>query len=335
MAIGETFNLGQIISTAEGIKSQQRSAIEDELRRKYLGVQIANAEQAGRFATAQENRAAQQFSLEQQLNNTKMLNMAAAEVARNPGSAGRWLPQLQQAGILGDFDWQQMDPNQLQMAASEIYESTSAALNSQNQVDPSITARKDSEIEILRERARLDAEAQQKQAGFQSQSAVQRFNQEMKLLEKRAEIELAGSGQGNQSEIAQKNQALQQTWRTYVAARDGLVSSLNSTVTGPFLGRGGDTTAITEDQQTAEGAIAAMAPVLKQIFRIAGEGTFTDKDQELLLRMVPTRKDKAGARVRKLKNIDRIIKSKLGLDAAGASGSWTSGATGSWSVERL
>jgi hypothetical protein len=62
-----------------------------------------------------------------------------------------------------------------------------------------------------------------------------------------------------------------------------------------------------------------MAPVLKQIFRVAGEGTFTDKDQALLLEMVPTRKDSPEARAIKTQNIDNIIRAKLGMDTGSGS----------------
>jgi hypothetical protein len=55
-----------------------------------------------------------------------------------------------------------------------------------------------------------------------------------------------------------------------------------------------------------------MAPILKQIFRTAGEGTFTDADQKLLLAMVPTRTDTPTARKAKLANIDTIVRAKLG-----------------------
>jgi hypothetical protein len=100
-------------------------------------------------------------------------------------------------------------------------------------------------------------------------------------------------------------------WDMYVEARAGLKTGLDETNTGYFAGQ---VPAMTSGQQIAEGSVAAMAPVLKQIFRVAGEGTFTDKDQELLLNMVPTRKDSEKAREAKLKNIDRIIKAKLGVD---------------------
>jgi hypothetical protein len=54
-----------------------------------------------------------------------------------------------------------------------------------------------------------------------------------------------------------------------------------------------------------------MAPILKQLFRGAGEGTFTNQDQELLIAMLPTRKDTPEARIIKVQNIDAIVRAKL------------------------
>ena len=122
-------------------------------------------------------------------------------------------------------------------------------------------------------------------------------------LNARATIE---EGQGSK-----KNQA---AFNVYNTAMEGLLAGLQGTETGPFAGR---LPALTANQQIADGAIAAMAPILKSIFRTAGEGTFTDKDQELLLAMVPTRKDRQAARLAKLQNIDAIVRAKLspGSDA--------------------
>ena len=58
---------------------------------------------------------------------------------------------------------------------------------------------------------------------------------------------------------------------------------------------------------------AAMAPVLKQLFRVSGEGVFTDRDQALLLDMVPKRTDLPAAREAKIANIDAIVRAKLGM----------------------
>lgn len=114
------------------------------------------------------------------------------------------------------------------------------------------------------------------------------------------------------SEIAEEKRSNEVVFNTYKTAMKGLVDSLTGTDTGPFVGL---LPAITSNQQIAEGAVAAMAPVLKSLFRSAGEGTFTDKDQELLVAMVPTRKDSPAARKAKIENIDAIVRSKLGFSA--------------------
>lgn len=103
-------------------------------------------------------------------------------------------------------------------------------------------------------------------------------------------------------------------WNVYNTAMSGLTSALGETDTGPFTGL---MPAVTANQQIAEGAVAAMAPILKQMFRAAGEGTFTDSDQKLLMDMVPTRKDRPEAIEAKLQNIDTIVRAKLRMDIAG------------------
>jgi hypothetical protein len=116
--------------------------------------------------------------------------------------------------------------------------------------------------------------------------------------------------------LAKQNQRAYDVYSTGVK---GLLKGLSGANTGPIAGR---MPAVTANQQVAEGSVAAMAPVLKQLFRGSGEGTFTDKDQELLMEMLPTRKDEPEARAAKLANIDAIVRAKLGLspaeDSAGA-----------------
>lgn len=97
----------------------------------------------------------------------------------------------------------------------------------------------------------------------------------------------------------------------YEGAFKNLTDSLGQTFTGPGVGL---IPAITENSQTAEAAIASMAPILKEVFRVSGEGVFTDKDQELLLRMIPDRGIHPEARKAILSNIDAIIRSKIGVD---------------------
>lgn len=109
----------------------------------------------------------------------------------------------------------------------------------------------------------------------------------------------------------------EQAWSMYETAMTGLQGAMSGTVTGPVFGR---VPAFSAGQQTADGAVAAMAPILKQLFRTAGEGTFTDKDQQLLLAMVPTRADRAEAREAKIANINAIVRAKLGLEPLATGG---------------
>lgn len=114
-----------------------------------------------------------------------------------------------------------------------------------------------------------------------------------------------GSSKADEADTS-RSQAL----ALYETARDGLIAGLEGTSTGPIAGR---IPAFTAGQQTAEGGVAAMAPVLKQLFRVSGEGVFTDKDQQLLLDMVPKRTDLPESRKAKIENIDKIVKAKLGI----------------------
>lgn len=115
---------------------------------------------------------------------------------------------------------------------------------------------------------------------------------------------------GGPAENKSKQGALETTLSLYETARDGLISGLEGSTTGPIIGR---LPAVTASQQIAEGSVAAMAPVLKQLFRVAGEGVFTDRDQALLLNMIPKRTDRPEARKAMIENIDSIVKAKLGM----------------------
>jgi len=98
----------------------------------------------------------------------------------------------------------------------------------------------------------------------------------------------------------------------YETGMNNLLKALGDTTTGPVAGR---IPAVTASQQIAEGAQAAMAPILKQMFRDAGEGTFTDRDQEMLIQMLPTREDHPEAAKAKIQGIDAIVRAKLSQPA--------------------
>lgn len=113
--------------------------------------------------------------------------------------------------------------------------------------------------------------------------------------------------------IAQRGNAT--AFDAYQQAMNGIRTSFGKTDTGPIAGR---MPAVTAGQQTAEGAIAAAAPVLKQLFRSAGEGVFTDKDQQLLIDMLPKRTDHPEVVESKLGMIDSVVAAKLNMSGAPA-----------------
>lgn len=99
------------------------------------------------------------------------------------------------------------------------------------------------------------------------------------------------------------------TLAIYDSAMSNLANALSETTTAPGVGW---VPAMTANAQIAEGAQAVMAPILKSMFRTAGEGTFTDQDQKMLMDMIPTRSDLPEARAAKIQAIDAVVRAKLG-----------------------
>lgn len=91
-------------------------------------------------------------------------------------------------------------------------------------------------------------------------------------------------------------------------AISGLEESLGNTATGRVVGL---LPAITSSQQIADQAIAIMAPVLKNIFRESGEGVFTDKDQQILIDMIPDRGSNPDTIAYAIKMINDLVAAKL------------------------
>jgi hypothetical protein len=142
------------------------------------------------------------------------------------------------------------------------------------------------------------------------------------------EIKAAGLGDGTAAQkrdsdghvqvLSQPKQAAggvtpDQAWNVWQTARKGLVDALSKTNTGPIAGR---VLKYTSGGQVAKGGVAAVAPIMKDLFRKAGEGTFTEGDQKLLMDMLPTETTDEDAREAILKNIDNIISAKLGIPPA-------------------
>lgn len=96
--------------------------------------------------------------------------------------------------------------------------------------------------------------------------------------------------------------------KIYDSAINNLFDALGSTTTGVWAGWA---PALTDNARAAEGAIAVMAPVLKEMFRVSGEGTFTKDDQDRLMAMLPSRSDSPPVRAAKLDAIDLVVRAKL------------------------
>ena len=120
----------------------------------------------------------------------------------------------------------------------------------------------------------------------------------------------AGGSEAGKSE--QEKKALQvqndKTWKIWQTAISGLEESLGNTATGRIAGL---LPAITSNQQIADQCIAIMAPVLKNIFRESGEGVFTDKDQQILIDMIPDRGSNPDTIAFAIKQINDIVAAKL------------------------
>lgn len=128
------------------------------------------------------------------------------------------------------------------------------------------------------------------------------------LAEKERQKEIGGGAGKLTSELATQKVKGATAFSVYENARNGVANALSETYTGPMVGAG---PAFTAARQKADAALAAMAPSLKGIFREAGEGTFTEGDQKLLMDMLPSRRTSPEARDFALSNIDAIVRAKL------------------------
>ena len=106
------------------------------------------------------------------------------------------------------------------------------------------------------------------------------------------------------------------TYNVFNIALDNLTKSLGGTsFTGPIAGR---IPAATTSAQIADASKAVMLPTLKEIFRSAGEGTFTDSDQRALEALLPRREQTKEAQIATIDAIDQIVRAKLGMEQPAA-----------------
>lgn len=111
----ETFDLGKVIATAEGIKSMRRDSLMDGLRERYLNAQIDNAVQSGRIAQNQDARAAvdQQAQVDARTARQRYLEAEFIERSPDPVAAAKQIaPELVQTfeGAHGQGSFDQLTP---------------------------------------------------------------------------------------------------------------------------------------------------------------------------------------------------------------------------------
>jgi hypothetical protein len=130
-----------------------------------------------------------------------------------------------------------------------------------------------------------------------------------------AEKKKQGIKLGQEAETLGKESAVKM--EIWDSVSENISKSFAGATTNPLTGM---LPALTESQQTAEASLTTAIPTLKEFFRKAGEGTFTEGDQKILVNMLPTRSDYPDVRDRKLKQIDTIIRLKLGQPVQGLTG---------------
>lgn len=163
---------------------------------------------------------------------------------------------------------------------------------------------------VVKETARgMEVIAPQRGGGpAQRELLTSNASEALALGEKEKQKELGGGAGKLASDISSQKVKGATSFAVYENARNGVAQALSETFTGPIVGSG---PALTSARQKADTALAAMAPALKGVFRDAGEGTFTEGDQQLLMNMLPSRTTSPEARDFALSNIDAIVRAKL------------------------
>ena len=121
-------------------------------------------------------------------------------------------------------------------------------------------------------------------------------------------VQLATLQAKDAADLSIENRSNDKALGVYEASIDTVRSAFDKASTGPIAGW---FAAMGANNQMAKASVAMMGPLMKDIFRSAGEGTFTDGDQALLMSMLPSTSDKREAVAFKLEFMDKIIRSKL------------------------
>lgn len=349
----ETFNYGNVLAQGEAIKGarMQNALLKRQQQEQEDPSSVYNQSQQQNLERARQQNALGQNTLDEQkkLQNTKETFLSMSKIASDPSTRDEEFKRLKALGIMKpDFVPPTDDPVKIKENAQKAVEHIKLQLQTYqgNQSQGGGTAGAIQIANAYKAANPSSTDAEALDYGVKAWTlqnvggeikAVNAFNlgrggeqglpnrpavgggvkiglspdKEIPYAatkERVTETEKAGVATAVKREEEKRTNAI--VYDTYQSAMDEVKASLGKTTTGPIAGR---LPAYTAGQQTAEGAVSAMAPILKQLFRSAGEGTFTDKDQELLLKMVPTRTDRPEAREAKINNINQIVKSKLGL----------------------
>lgn len=202
---------------------------------------------------------------------------------------------LQQAGVYPQ------DPSQLMGQGTALSQNLSL-------YDQAIAAGDTDRAELIKRN--IDPYSRNFSGGLGTGQAKQMTEQGLNpILAEREQMKTIAGERGKQQADSEANaKKNSKAFGTYQAAIGQLEKAASQTTTNPVAGL---LPAVTANAQIMEGSISMMAPVLKEMFRQAGEGTFTDKDQELLLQMVPSRSEHPEAIKAKLEMIDNLVRAKL------------------------
>jgi len=109
----------------------------------------------------------------------------------------------------------------------------------------------------------------------------------------------------------------QDNYAAFAKSLKDLGSAMGATTTGPGLGW---LPAITSGQQLVESSRRILSPQLKDLFRKAGEGVFTNADQLVLEGLIPDRNTSPDVAKKNIQMIDYLVRIKLGIPIDPGSG---------------
>lgn len=186
MAGFETFDLGRIMATAEGIKGMRRQEETDKLREMYLNTQIQGAKQSQGIQKQQADQETEALKARR-----NYFAAQAVETADDPVAAARELaPEMiaafEQKYGAGAFD--KLPPNVVKQIAGMGKQKAAAAAGINTQPDANILAQQ----KFAREQQEATFGQQEEMAGIQHRNELQQIAASGSEARKTAEISAPG-----------------------------------------------------------------------------------------------------------------------------------------------